>query len=274
MPLATKILKPFLLALVITAINEIKPSRAVCLEVPEDYKSGDCTAKVVWRKVSFYKRREIQDRVAVEILDSLGNKISDTSTADFQNCRGSPGEECKFYSSLPNVLLTSPQHRKEYLQFWCGGMGWHTDTTPEVGPKYVEDGVWLSRRPWCGVYTDWVVLPPDGPVEGGRYEKNPDIDTIESRVIECKFQCGEGSVIVEDFKPCPPPAAVTTVTATEIKIKLYTSVKTEFKKGDKTVVPITGVSTSTTIPVPTLVPPSILLFNSTARKVAEPVPMG
>lgn len=172
-----------LLALTIT-INHVN---ATCFQIPETFKSGECTMKLTWHKNTYYWNDDvsnlpaIRDFIQIQILDSLGKGISWDTT--WQLCFGYRGWGCKFPSALPYDLVVSPQHRREYIQFYYGNIGWHTDPDPPEGWKYLGDDV-KNQRPWCGVYTEWVTNPYDGP-DGKTYKDDlkGEVKSIEVRNI-------------------------------------------------------------------------------------------
>ena len=180
-------LSSLLLVLAVLTIVPINHVNANCVEIPESYKAGECTVKLTWHKETLYEidYREsrqgiIVDWIQANIYDPMGKSISNNL---YTNCRGYPGTECNFTSGLPHLLVVSPQHRREYLQFWYGDLGWNTDPEPMKGPKFLGDDV-KDQRPWCGVYSEWVLIPRDGP-DGKTYKDDPagTIDTIYVRTI-------------------------------------------------------------------------------------------
>ncbi|KAK6357629.1 hypothetical protein TWF718_001937 [Orbilia javanica] len=212
--------KLFPLLLALTTVS-ITVNASTCIEIPgDDLVPGECTIRVIWQKITHHSKDpengqiKIRDRVAAEIFDTAGVRASEKSLNDFQSCRGDAGQECRIDSKLHDQMLLSPQHGREYMQFRYGEMGWHTDPNPLEGPKYLGDDV-SDKRPWCGVYSDWVRVLGDGP--GGKYTNDSDIASIEARAIECQFICGYLNIFPEDYKPCEqgPSLKPKTVTRTE-----------------------------------------------------------
>ncbi|RVD80243.1 uncharacterized protein DFL_008144 [Arthrobotrys flagrans] len=171
-----------LLRILALTIAPLSVDASTCFEIADsdNFNTGICTIKTTWQKITYHKDDEvsgepaIRDRIASEIFDSRGTKISAKNMDDFQWCRGYQGQECEWHSSLPFLVLVSPQHRIEYLQFWFGDIGWHTNPNPSEGPKYLGDDV-KDKRPWCGVYTDWEPIPS----ENGRFLGDPGIRIVE-----------------------------------------------------------------------------------------------
>ncbi|EGX46846.1 hypothetical protein AOL_s00097g272 [Orbilia oligospora ATCC 24927] len=168
-----------LATLITTPINHVN---AACIEVPQDYVPGECSVAVMWHKITLYEieyreSREgmITDWISANIRDPLNRQITNNV---YVNCRGYPGMECVFNSGTPQQLVISPQHRREYLQFWFGDLGWNTDPEPMAGPTFVGEGA-KDRRPYCGVYTDWKLLEYDGD-DKKSYKDDPDrtVNTI------------------------------------------------------------------------------------------------
>ncbi|KAF3114743.1 hypothetical protein TWF103_000481 [Orbilia oligospora] len=162
-----------------TPINHVN---ADCVEVPIGYAPGECTVVVFWHKTTLYEieyreSREgmITDWIVANVWDPLLRKITNNV---YVNCRGYPGMECVFNSGMPQQLVISPQHRREYLQFWFGDLGWNTDPEPMAGPTFLGEGA-KDRRPYCGVYTDWKLIPYDGD-DGKSYKGDPEraVNTI------------------------------------------------------------------------------------------------
>ncbi|KAK6362720.1 hypothetical protein TWF730_000176 [Orbilia blumenaviensis] len=204
-----------------------------CVQVPPERMPGACTVRVEWRKITHFSndpesgKRRIQDHVAAEILDSGGTRISNEGIDNFIYCSGSGGRECKFQSKLPHEMIMSPQHRREYMQFYYGSMAWHTDPVPLQGPGYTGPNP-QNSVPWCSVYTDWELLPPGSNNRyGPPYESN-DISSVEKRSIECKFACGMATIMMEDLKPCVS-AVMNTEPEAPVKTQMMTSMKTEIR---------------------------------------------
>ncbi|KAF3218386.1 hypothetical protein TWF106_003277 [Orbilia oligospora] len=168
-----------LATLILTPINHVN---ADCVEVPPGYAPGECTVLVYWHKTTLYEieyreSREgmITDWIVANVWDPLLRKMTNNA---FVKCRGYPGMECVFNSGTPQQLVISPQHRREYLQFWFGDLGWNTDPEPMAGPTFLGEGA-KDRRPYCGIYTDWKLLPYDGD-DGKSYKGDPEraVNTI------------------------------------------------------------------------------------------------
>ncbi|KAF3170590.1 hypothetical protein TWF751_006753 [Orbilia oligospora] len=200
---------------------------STCLELSDEevFKAGECTIKVLWQKVQHWtsdlepNNSKLRDRIAAEVYDARGTKISTQTLKDFEFCTGHPGGERKVQSGLGIPILLSPQHRREYLQFWFGNLGWHTDPFPRKGPSFVGDDV-KDRRPWCSVNMrpQWMIIPFNR-ADGGLFS-DPTLHSIVESRIECIFQCERININVNDLKPCVTPPPPTTVTATETNILL------------------------------------------------------
>ncbi|KAK6506302.1 hypothetical protein TWF506_011219 [Arthrobotrys conoides] len=224
-----------LLAVLIITTAPIHYVDADCIEVPVNYVRGQCTVSVTWNKVTLYEvdyreSREgiIEDWLQANIWDPLQKQISNNL---YTNCRGYPGTECNFTSGLPHVLKISPQHRREYLQFWYGdSLGWNTDPEPMLGPTFVGESEAKGRTPYCPTYTDWNLLPYDSP-DGKKYLSDPNgtVNTIHRREVQCIFDCGLINFDDSWIKPyrCAPPEPVNATTVTETSRATTTKMKTK-----------------------------------------------
>ncbi|KAF3317465.1 hypothetical protein TWF173_011118 [Orbilia oligospora] len=217
---------PRFFALLFLAMIPLVVDADTCLEVSgeEVSKLGQCTIKIVWQKVYYTTpgldsngRPGLRDRISAEVYDARHTKISTQTLEDFEFCTGNPGGECKVQSGLETPTLLSPQHHREYLQFWFGNLGWHTDPWPQKGPRFVGEDV-KDRTPWCSLNwkEQWVRVPFNR-ADGG-FLSDPNLCSIQ---------------------PCVTPPPPTTVTATETKF--YTSMKTMTMVRTKTKTEVTPV---------------------------------
>ncbi|KAK6331807.1 hypothetical protein TWF718_002349 [Orbilia javanica] len=223
-----KLCSLFIAALTIAPINY---ANADCVQLNEYFRHGECYLDTYWSKVTMaFTKPKLLDWVRVKMYDSMGQNIYDDEFSP--SCNGHKGHECVFQGrGLNHPLLVSPQHRIEYVQFWYGDLGWHTNPNPTEGPKFVGEDV-RDRRPWCWE-GNWEPRTKEGWDDIDDFEY---VSTIEEKRIECFFDCGLSNVKKEDIQPytCgpppPPPTPPLEMTVTVVSTALKLATKTKLKK--------------------------------------------